>query len=124
MDGKIDEAERVVSKIKKIDLLSTSTADICLTATKGMIAFRKGDADKGMSLYINAIEKSRDRTDYPELNHSALLNFCREILIYENSVENKNYVLSIIEKLPHDDKNKELANLREQVTVLLNKECE
>lgn len=89
-----------------------------------MIAFRKGDVDKGMSLYINAIEKSRDRTDYPELNYSALLNFCREILIYENSVENRNCVLSIIEKLPHDDKNKELANLREQVTALLNNEYE
>lgn len=89
-----------------------------------MIAFRKGDVDKGLSLYINAIEKSRDRTDYPELNYSALLNFCREILIYENSTENKNYVLSIMEKLPQDDKNKELVNLREQVTALLNNECE
>ena len=124
LDGKIEEAERVISKIKKIDLSSTSTEDICLTATKGMIAFRKGDVDKGMSLYINAIEKSRDRTDYPELNYSALLNFCREILIYENSTENKNYVLSIMEKLPQDDKNKELVNLREQVTALLNNECE
>ena len=124
LDGKIEEAERVISKIKKIDLSSTSTEDICLTATKGMIAFRKGDVDKGMSLYINAIEKSRDRTDYPELNYSALLNFCREILIYENSTENKNYVLSIMEKLPQDDKNKELVNLREQVTALLNNGCE
>lgn len=68
---------------------------------------------------INAIEKSRDRTDYPELNYSAGLNFCREILFYEN------YILSIIEKLPHDDnKNKELIYLREQVTALLNNECE
>lgn len=52
------------------------------------------------------------------LNYSALLNFYREILIYEN------YILSIIEKLPHYDKNKELAYLREQVTALLSNECE
>lgn len=124
LDGKIEEAEGVISKIKKIDLLSISTVYICLMATKGMIAFRKGDVDKGMSLYINAIEKSRDRSDYPELNHSALLNFCREILIYENSVDNKSYVLNIIEKLPQDNQNKELVNLREQVIALLNNKYE
>lgn len=29
-----------------------------------------------------------------------------------------------MEKLPQDDKNKELVNLREQVTALLNNKCE
>ena len=53
-----------------------------------------------------------------------LKNFCREILIYENSVDNKSYVLSIIEKLPQDNQNKELVNLREQVIALLNNKYE
>lgn len=119
LDGKIEEAENVISKIKKIDLFSTNTTDICLTATKGMIAFRKGDVQNGMSLYFNAIEKSKSRADYPELNHSALLNLCREILLYENSTENKSYVISIIEKLPKNEENKELANLRVQIDGLL-----
>jgi hypothetical protein len=65
----------------------------------------------GREIILIRWKKSRGRVDYPELNYSALLNFCREILIYEN------YILSIIEKLPHYDKNKELAYLREQVTA-------
>lgn len=119
LDGKIDEAERAISTIKKIDLLSTNTTDICLTATKGMIAFRKGDVQNGMSLYFNAIEKSKNRTDDPELNHLALLNFCREILVYENSAENRSYVINILEKLPKDEENKELTNIMDQIYGLL-----
>lgn len=84
-----------------------------------MIAFRKGDAKNGSLLYLNAIDRSRNISGHPELNHSALLNLCRELLIYNKSTENKDYVKSIVEKVPKDQNNKELSNLREQITALL-----
>lgn len=119
LDGKIEMAEDIISKIKKNNLFSTDIADICITATKGMIAFRKGDAENGFSLYLNAINRSQNIPKHPELNHSALLNFCREILLFDNSQTNKDYVKNIIDRIPKNNTNKELLNLREQITTLL-----
>lgn len=119
LDGQVELAEDIITKVKKNNFSLTDIEDICLTATKGMISFRKGDAKNGSLLYLNAIDRSKNITEYPELNHSALLNFCRETLIYDKSSENKNYVKGIIEKIPQNKNNKELLNLREQIKRLL-----
>ena len=84
-----------------------------------MIAFRNGDVENGYSLYLTAIEESRKIPEHPELNHSALLNFCREILLYDNSSENKEHVRNIIDKIPETSDNKEIQNLKEQIESLL-----
>lgn len=119
LDGKLMDAENVISKLKKINFSSSETIDICLLATKGMIAFRKGDAENGIKLYLNAIEKSKKRSDDPQLNHSAVLNFCRELLIFDNSEEHQTYVKGILERLPDYQNDREIENLKDQVHTLL-----
>ncbi len=118
LDGQIELAEKVINKIRKNNNSLVDVTDICITATRGLIAFRKGEVENGSLLYLNAIERSKNITTHPELNHSALLNYCREILIHDSSSENKCYVRNLIEKIPQSD-NKELSNLREQISLLL-----
>lgn len=119
LEGNVAKAEEVLSRVKKNDTSLNDTTGICLTATKGMIAFRNGDVENGYSLYLTAIEESRKIPEHPELNHSALLNFCREILLYDNSSENKEHVRNIIDKIPETSDNKEIQNLKEQIESLL-----
>lgn len=119
LDDQVELAENIITKVKRNNNLPTDITDICITATRGMIAFRKGDAKNGSLLYLNAIDRSRNISGHPELNHSALLNFCRELLIYDKCTENKDYVKNIVEKIPLNQNNKELSNLREQINALL-----
>lgn len=119
LDSQVELAEEIITKVRKNNSSLTDITDICITATRGMIAFRKGDAKNGSQLYFNAIDRSKNISEHPELNHSALLNFCREVLIYDNSTESKDYVKNIIEKIPQNQNNKELSNLREQINALL-----
>lgn len=44
LDGQVELAENIITKVKKNNNLPTDITDICITATRGMIAFRKGDA--------------------------------------------------------------------------------
>ena len=72
---------------------------------------------QGFSFFY--FDRTRNISGHPELNHSALLNFCRELLIYDKCTENKDYVKNIVEKIPLNQNNKELSNLREQIILIL-----
>ena len=121
LNGQTERAQEVIRKAKTDGSRDSDIIDICITATKGLIAFRTGDADTGSRLYQDAIERSMKHSDRPSLNHSALLNYCRELLVYSNTVECREVVTNIIDKIPLDQSNAELVKLKDEVDSLLTK---
>lgn len=120
LQGEVEEAKKEISraKVKVIDD-STDIVDICLTATRGMIAFRSGNSKIGSALYEEAIERSLSHKNNPHLNHSAILNYCREVLLFENSQSNRESVGNVLKRVPVSEDNIELKKLRLQVEKLL-----
>jgi len=73
--GKIIEAEK---QLYKLDLVAlTDRERIVHTATKGLVAFRKGTTEEGRLLYREAIGLASSHND-PAILASALLNFAVE----------------------------------------------
>ncbi len=117
LDGKINEAEAVLSNIK-LKQNPTEAADICLMATHGLIEMRKGNFKEGVDAYKIAILQSKEAND-AFLNHSAILNYCREVLMISPDNETKEYIYMLLEKIPDLDRNKDLIYLKKDVENLL-----
>lgn len=119
LNGKQDEASKVINKARAEDSENPLITGICITATKGMIAFRHNNVELGNKLYMQAIEKSAEITSNPNINYSAILNYCREVLLCDNSDENKDAVKSILSRLPDNTNNVELSKLKKKVEELV-----
>lgn len=117
-NGKSDEASAIINKIKLEEGESSDFVDIYVTATKGMIAFRHFDQEKGDKLYAEAIQKSIEKTKDPSITQSAILNYCRELLLCDNSNEHQRVVKDLLGRIPDNDVI-ELTKLKKQVTLLL-----
>jgi tetratricopeptide (TPR) repeat protein len=59
--GRVDEAEAVMTLTKNLGV--NDSARIVLTATRGLIAFRKGLVLAGRALYLDAIREARTQRD-------------------------------------------------------------
>ena len=57
--GKIKEAEEAISKVDAAG--GTDLSAITLTATKGLICFRKGMIEPGRNLYLEAMDKAKKK---------------------------------------------------------------
>jgi tetratricopeptide (TPR) repeat protein len=75
LKGKSEEAAREIEGIS-LDSLGNAT-QICLTATKGLIAFRRGNAVEGRALYLAAIDLAT-RMKLTAYGQIAFLNYARE----------------------------------------------
>jgi hypothetical protein len=79
LDGKVNDALTLIDNldISKVDEQGT---EICLSATRGLINFRKGNYDLGRAFYLEAIDAASriQNTSYYQL---ALLNYAREELL-------------------------------------------
>lgn len=117
LDGKINEADALLSTIK-LKQNPTQAADICLMATHGLIELRKGNFKEGFEAYKIAILQSKEVND-AFLNHSAILNYCREVLMISTDKETKEYVSSLLNKIPDLDNNKDLIHLKKDIDILL-----
>ena len=58
--GKLDEAEATITEIKSEGIHQNPTNQICTTATLGLIAFRRGESEKGERLYRKAMRMAHD----------------------------------------------------------------
>jgi len=83
LDNQLVEAEKTLNQVKKDEYDSGEINIICLTATKGLLSFRKGEIEKGRKLYMNALEMTKGLNDH-YYNSMALINYVREeILVNE-----------------------------------------
>ena len=95
---------------------------ICITATKGLIAFRKGNIEEGHGYYTNAILEAMNYPRNPYLYCSAVLNYSREILLNDAKKENVELVVFSMEKLSDAkviEENLELQQIKEYIEELL-----
>ena len=58
--GKLEEAEGTITRIKSEGIDQDTTNEICTTATLGLIAFRRGESEKGERLYRKAMRMAQD----------------------------------------------------------------
>ena len=75
--GKLDEAQGAIAKIKSEGIDQHTTNQICTTATLGLIAFRRGESEKGERLYREAMRKAQDAQNL-DLAARAGIFFLRE----------------------------------------------
>ena len=123
LDGKIEDAEKqlnIISRLNKSDIKPEE--DVCCTATKGLLAYKRKDVEKGRELYTKAIHMANDLgIDDIEFQWNAMLNFMREEILAapEAKVPDEyiNYIDNIKE-LPHQ---KYITQLKSDVNALIKK---
>lgn len=115
LGGRIVDAERAIAEAKKSQDLS-SDARVCITATEGLIEYRKGNIDAGRSLYKIAIDLAQDVFYNPRLLNTAILNFLREEAHSGEKLDTT--VLEKVDTIPNDSK--ETIQLKADIKSELN----
>ena len=121
LNGNTAEAEIQILKAKNSPD-DAPEIKICITATKGLIAFRKGNIEEGHGYYTNAILEAMNYPRNPYLYCSAVLNYSREILLNDAKKENVELVVFSMEKLSDAkviEENLELQQIKEYIEELL-----
>ena len=76
---------------------------ICLTATRGLIAYREKKIEEGRNLYLEAIKAAKDIIEDPTYNWNAILNFIREDIMATHVIPTDvDLVLAQIHDTPKD----------------------
>lgn len=117
LENKIDEAEKYMNQIIDVSEMSTNTK-ICLTATRGLIFFRKDQISKGIDLYEKAIAiaKSSNNNYFIWL---AKLNFARELIFSTSAL--KSTIENLVMKIPEKAEFPEINKLKLEVINLYKK---
>lgn len=77
--GKVEEGATYLQKINETEVFSAESR-ICITATTGLLCFRKGDITNGKVLYESAIADCK-KVYKPELEIVARINYARELAL-------------------------------------------
>lgn len=118
LNGQIEEAERIVSRIPSLQYGASTDATICHTATNGLIQFRKGKIEEGRRLYLEAITKAKEYAIDRTLLNKAILNYLREELVAQTCSATD--AIEILSKLD-TEQDKEMSRLREDVVEEIKK---
>jgi hypothetical protein len=113
--NKLSQAESLMKNVGDISDL-TNTTNICLTATSGLIAFRKGNFGMGKDLYLKAIEAGK-LTNNPYYCWIPTLCFTREAILSKS--ENASELFKIVDKVPDDLEIPSVTVLKKEVLDLL-----
>ncbi len=114
-----NEPNKALDLINKTNYLELDdTTEICLIATRGLANYRIGNIEEGRQLYLDAIQKTKDKNE-TELNWIAILNFAREEILV--NPDEKEFLSDIINKIPNNSKNIEITILKNDVIDLIKK---
>lgn len=114
----VNAQKNINAASKEIDRNNIELVDICIMATQGLILFREGMAEEGTGFYDFAIEWSRRHQD-KDMLHSAILNFCRELLLHSNKAEVREKVTSLLAEVPEKPSDAANSVMREDVEKML-----
>lgn len=118
LDGKLVEANEIIQKANKISDIDERT-QICLSATRGLIAYREKRIEEGRALYMEAIKAAKDIPGDPTYNWNAILNFIREEILATNLIPSDvDEVLNQIHEAPKD---KGIKMLKQDIQQLISK---
>lgn len=83
LQNKLEEADKYLKDVRKDDFTSNTFSAICLTATKGLLYFRKGYHDLGRKFYFESMTMAKaENNSY--LNSLAFINYVREEILIGN----------------------------------------
>ena len=120
LDGKLDEAD---AKIEQVGRLGKSEigidTNVCLIATKGLVAFRRKNINVGRLLYQEAINRARDLDDN-ELIWNAALNYLREEMIATGELPSEE-IINEVKNIQANSNQKYITALKEDVMALWEK---
>ena len=118
LDGKLVEANEILNRVTKISDIDERTK-ICLSATRGLIAYRENRIEEGRTLYLEAIKAAKDIQGDPTYNWNAILNFVREEILATNVIPSDvDEVLNQIHEAPKD---KGVKMLKQDIRQLISK---
>lgn len=118
LDGKLVEANEIIQKANKVSDIDERT-QICLSATRGLIAYREKRIEEGRALYMEAIKAAKDIPGDPTYNWNAILNFIREEILATNLIPSDvDEVLNQIHEAPKD---KGVKMLKQDIRQLISK---
>lgn len=119
LDGKLVEANEIIQKANKVSDIDERT-QICLSATRGLIAYREKRIEEGRALYMEAIKAAKDIPGDPTYNWNAILNFIREEILATNLIPSDvDEVLNQIHEAPKD---KGVKMLKQDIQQLISKD--
>lgn len=116
--NKTKEAQVYMDMFMKYPIEEISNSGmVCQKATKGLIAYRRGDYSLGMSLYEEAVaEAEKFKDNLPEVYYKAVINSKREELIA--SEYKKKECLEYLKKLDIPENDLGLKALIEEVELI------
>ncbi|MFN8339970.1 MAG: hypothetical protein U0T36_13230 [Saprospiraceae bacterium] len=115
LSNNTNEAEILYNKIKNSKLDRLNTTNICLTATKGLLNYRKGNIEEGRRLYIEAMDLAK-KLDNDELTNLALVNFAREEILATKLYDTE--LLGKLKQLKNRSKDENVLEIIDQVLNL------
>lgn len=118
LDGKLIEANEIIHRINKVSDIGEKTR-ICLTATRGLIAYREKRIKEGRALYLEAIKAANNIADDPTYNWNAILNFIREDILATNIIPSD--VETVLSQIHETPKDKGVKTLKQDILKLIAK---
>ncbi len=115
LSGQLLKAESTLEKVNLRGSNVLNETKVCLTATKGLIEYRKGNIETGQLLYLQAMTDAKNLGCEQSLIEKAMLNFIREEVLFNPNYDKK--LLSLMENITSTDK--ELNQLKNDVLVLI-----
>ena len=116
LEDRLDDAERCLRRIVNPSSVD-QIADACLTATRGLIAFRRGDQRRGRRLYAESIRKT-ESSKYDYIRGLAILNYVREEILSNSDDDLVNGLMEQISEMRIDRAFPDAARLRDVVIGL------
>lgn len=118
LDGKLNEANEIIHRINKVSDIDEKT-HICLTATRGLIAYREKRIEEGRTLYLEAIKAANNIVEDPTYNWNAILNFIREEILATNIIPSD--VDTVLAQIHETPKDKGVKALKQDILKLISK---
>jgi tetratricopeptide (TPR) repeat protein len=115
--GKIPEAESALARAKSDP--DKPGLEPALKATKGLLAFRKGDLAEGRRLYLEAIEKAKALGSRPNAARAAYHLAYEELLTDSPTADD---AIGRMKEFKDQQQIAELAGFFERVTTLLKRQ--
>ena len=117
LDGKLEDAELRLEQIERLNKTEIDIdTSVCLTATKGLVAFKRKDVETGRILYQQAINMAKDLNN-KELIWNAALNYLREEKLATGEQPSEDIVKMVKDIQPGPDQ-KYITALKDEVLAL------
>jgi len=108
LENKLPEAESYLAKLPSSSDIDP-VSKICLTATRGLISFRKGLAQEGRELYYETLKETKSIANR-HLNLLAALNFAREEILSRSPYVEA--IMAMVDTIPDDTSYPEVDKLK------------